>query len=58
MARTAQAGPHAKITAALAALEEARAYLKTAPHDFGGHRGEALDSVTVAIRQLRVCLKY
>ena len=50
--------PHPHIRAALHELREARAELKTAAHDFGGHRVEALEATDQAIRQLEECLKY
>lgn len=63
MTRTAPAAasapePHPHIRAALHELREARAELKTAAHDFGGHRVEALEATDQAIRQLEECLKY
>ena len=50
--------PHPHIRAALHELREARTELKTAAHDFGGHRDEALEATDKAIRQLEECLKY
>ncbi|MEI8371591.1 MAG: hypothetical protein WCJ35_02030 [Planctomycetota bacterium] len=47
---------HPKIVAAISALEEVHAYLKTASHHFGGHKKEAMGDVNKAIRQLRLCL--
>ena len=49
---------HPHIRAALHELREAREELKTAAHDFGGHRVEALEATDKAIRQLEECLKY
>ena len=40
------------------ALEDARAYMREAPHDFGGHRVEAMRATDEAIRQLRLALAY
>ena len=57
----AEASPaerHPHIRAALHELREARGELKTAAHDFGGHRVEALEATDKAIRQLEECLKY
>jgi hypothetical protein len=41
------------IHAAIDALESARRDLAEARHDFCGHKREAMEAVTVAIRQLR-----
>jgi uncharacterized protein (DUF2249 family) len=43
---------HPRIHAAVEALREAREELKTAAHDFCGHRAEALEQVDRAIKQL------
>ena len=43
---------HPRIHAAVEALREAREELKSAAHDFCGHRAEALEQVDRAIRQL------
>jgi len=52
------AGRHPRIERALGALQEARGELDRAPHDFGGHRVDALRAIDEAIRQLQVCLQY
>jgi len=49
---------HPRIRAALAELREAHKYIKNAPHDFGGHRADALATIDATIRQLEICLKY
>ena len=49
---------HPRIRSALAELRKAHKYIQTAPHDFGGHRADALASIDGTIRQLEVCLKY
>ena len=36
-------------------LEKIKEYLKNAPHDFKGHREDALKAVDEAIKQLRIC---
>lgn len=43
---------HPRIHAAVEALREAREELKSAAHDFCGHRAEALEQVDRAIKQL------
>jgi hypothetical protein len=50
--------PHPRIHRALYELREARAELKGAAHDFGGHRKAALKDVDVAITQLEKALKF
>lgn len=49
---------HPRIAKAIEALEDARAYMREAPHDFGGHRVEAMRATDEAIRQLRLALAY
>jgi hypothetical protein len=50
--------PHPHIHRALYELRQARAELKAAAHDFGGHRKQALAAVNAAIDQLGKALKY
>jgi hypothetical protein len=50
--------PHPEIRDAIAALQNARAHLNHAAHDFGGHRVDAIQAIDQAIAQLRTCLKY
>ena len=58
----AQAGQrqekHPKIHHAIKALEEAKVELKTAAHDFGGHREAALKECDAAIAELKLALQY
>jgi hypothetical protein len=49
---------HPRIATAIAALRDARAYMEAAPHDFGGHKAEAIRATDVAIRQLNLALAY
>jgi len=49
---------HPRIATAIAALRDARAYMEAAPHDFGGHKAEAIRATDVAIRQLNFALAY
>ena len=49
---------HPRIVAAINALKEARAYMEAAPHDFGGHKAEAIRASDDAIRQLNLALQY
>jgi hypothetical protein len=39
-------------------LQAAREELKTAAHDFGGHRVGAMKAIDAAIRQLQLAEKY
>jgi hypothetical protein len=49
---------HPRIAAAIAAIKDARAYMQAAPHDFGGHKAEAIRASDEAIRQLNFALAY
>jgi len=49
---------HPRLAAAITALKDARAYLVEAPHDFGGHKAEAIRATDDAIRQLNFALAY
>jgi hypothetical protein len=49
---------HPRIARAIEALKDARAYMQAAPHDFGGHRVEAIRASDDAIRQLNFALAY
>jgi len=54
----AEAGMHPRIAAAVRALEDAIKYMEAAPHDFGGHKAEAIQESKRAIEQLRLALAY
>jgi len=49
---------HPRIVKAIDAIEDAEAYMKAAPHDFGGHRVQAIADCDKALKQLREALKY
>jgi hypothetical protein len=49
---------HPRIAAAIDALKDARAYMKQAPQDFGGHRVGAIRACDDAIRELQLALAY
>ena len=49
---------HPRLDRAIEALRDARAYLKDAPHDFGGHREAALRATDEALRQLQFAAEY
>jgi len=57
-ARREKNEPHPRIRAAIKELQEAKAELQAAPHDFGGHRADAVVAVDKAIEQLRLALQY
>lgn len=49
---------HPRIARAIEALRDARAYLEMAPHDFGGHKADAIRATDNAIRELNLALQY
>jgi hypothetical protein len=49
---------HPRIARAIEAMRDAKAYMQAAPHDFGGHRVEAIRATDEAIRQLNFALEY
>ena len=49
-------GEHPHIRAAVAELREARDELRTAAHDFCGHRADAVDMCDRALKQLQLAL--
>jgi hypothetical protein len=49
---------HPRLARAIEALRDARTYLAEAPHDFGGHKAEAIRATDAAIRQLNFALAY
>ena len=53
-----EAGDHPRIAAAIHELEDAIQYMEKAPHDFGGHKAEALRASREAVQQLRKALAY
>ena len=48
---------HPRIRAAIDALAAAKAELRAAPHDFNGHRADALKAIDGALEQLNMCMK-
>ena len=54
----AQRDFHPRLTHAVEALRDARAYLAEAPHDFGGHRAEAVRATDEAIKQIELARAY
>jgi hypothetical protein len=53
-----RAAPHPEINGAIRSLQQARAYLQAAAHDFNGHRADALASCDAAIKQLQIIVAY
>lgn len=49
---------HPNIARAVDELEEAIRYMQAAPHDFGGHKADAIKASKEAARQLRAALQY
>jgi hypothetical protein len=49
---------HPRIAKAIHSLEDAIAYMEHAPHDFGGHKAEAIAASRNAIVQLKLALAY
>jgi hypothetical protein len=49
---------HPRIAKAIHALDDAIAYMKAAPHDFGGHKAEAIAASEKAVEQLKLALAY
>ncbi len=49
---------HPRLAHAIEALRDARAYMQEAPHDFGGHRVEAIRATDEAIKQLEFARAY
>ncbi len=49
---------HPRIAKAIRELEDAIAYMEAAPHDFGGHKAEAIRASRDAVVQLRKALAY
>jgi hypothetical protein len=49
---------HPRISRAITDLQGAIAELQAAPHDFGGHRDEAVEACKGALFQLKRALQY
>ena len=49
---------HPMIRAAIRSLERAKEEMKSAAHDYGGHRVEAIEACDHAIAQLRKALEF
>jgi len=53
-----EAGQHPRIARAIHELEDAIKYMEAAPHDFGGHKAQALADSRAAVKSLREALAY
>ena len=53
-----EAAAHPRIVQAIRNLEDAIAYMETAPHDFGGHKAAAISASRAAIAELRASLAF
>jgi hypothetical protein len=53
-----EAAEHPRIAHAIHELEEAIHYMEAAPHDFGGHKAQALADSRAAVISLRKALAY
>lgn len=49
---------HPRIAVAIEHIKDAVAYMEAAPHDFGGHKADAIRASNEAIRQLNFALRY
>jgi hypothetical protein len=49
---------HPEIREALNALQNAKAHIQAAAHDFQGHRRDAMRAVDEAIHQLQICMQF
>jgi hypothetical protein len=49
---------HPRLARAIESLRDARAYMQEAPHDFGGHKVEAIRATDEAIKQLELARAY
>ena len=53
-----EARQHPRIAKAIRSLEDAIDYMRKAPHDFGGHKAEAIAASEKAVEQLKLSLAY
>ena len=56
--RAEERAEHPRIARAIHSLEDAVAYMEHAPHDFGGHKADAIAASRAAIVQLKLALAY
>ena len=53
-----EAAAHPRIVAAIREMEDAIRYLEAAPHNFGGHKANAIQATRAAIAELRAALAF
>lgn len=53
-----EANEHPRIEKAIHELEGAIEYMEKAPHDFGGHKAEAIADSKKAVQSLKLALAY
>jgi hypothetical protein len=58
LASAAGGEKHPRIHKAIGCLQAAITELKAAPHDFGGHRADAVAAAEKAVEQLKLALAY
>jgi hypothetical protein len=51
-------GRHPEIRRAIESLQNAKAHLSAAAHDYQGHRVDAIHAIDEAIHQLDICMRY
>jgi hypothetical protein len=49
---------HPRIKKAIHEMEDALDYMDKAPHDFGGHKKEAMEDTRRAIKSLKLAMQY
>jgi len=49
---------HPRIAAAIEKMKDAVEYMEKAPHDFGGHKEQAIKDTKAAIESLKLALAY
>ncbi len=53
-----QAVSNLQLAEAIAVLEKTATFLEKADHDYGGHRAAAVRDLGIAVRQLKLALKF
>jgi proline dehydrogenase len=51
-------GRHPEIHRAIESLQNAKAHLEAAAHDYHGHRADAIHAIDEAIHQLQICMDF
>lgn len=53
-----EAQKHPRIEKAIHSMEDAVSYMEKAPHDFGGHKAQAISDTKKAIESLKLAMEY